>query len=240
MTVQIRELRQRSIQTIEGTVVRIVDEDDFVLRDRTGRILVDVDLDDRLIPLTPGSVVTVIGRLDNDDPDFEALRVTRSNGVTIYDRLGSRAASFQNDYLTGGRRGDVLNGGAGNDSSQGREGNDRLIGGTGHDVLVGGLGRDTLTGGGGRDRFVYESAQQGHDLITDFSPVQDRLDLRDIFARPVYGSPQPLADYLRLQQRGRDVKVLIDPDGDAGRLGFVPLVTLTRVTVSALSPSILT
>lgn len=54
MSVPIRNLKAEKRQTLEGRVVRLVDEDDFVLRDRTGRILVEVDLDEQRKPLRLG------------------------------------------------------------------------------------------------------------------------------------------------------------------------------------------
>jgi Ca2+-binding RTX toxin-like protein len=45
---------------------------------------------------------------------------------------------------------------------------DSLTGSSGVNVLEGGRGRDRLTGGGGGDTFVYRSANEGGDTITDF------------------------------------------------------------------------
>lgn len=222
----IKSLRRGPVQTIEGTVVRI-DEDDFVLRDATGRIFVDVDLDDRRIGLTPGERVTVIGKLDGDDVEFEALRVTRRDGSVVFDALRSKPASRRHDTLIGGDRRDVLNGG---------DGNDRLLGRGGDDVLVGGFGRDVLTGGRGRDRFVYRAIQDRGDRITDFTPGQDVLDLRPLLARSEYGSAQPFTDYVRFVQRGTSTLVQLDPDGDRGTQAFTTLVTLTGVGAIALTP----
>jgi Ca2+-binding RTX toxin-like protein len=88
-----------------------------------------------------------------------------SGDDTIYgdDTLGT---------ATGGGA-DLLTGGAGKDS---------LIGGTGDDTLFGGAGVDTLTGGGGADVFKYTATNDGTDLITDFTPGNDRIQvLREKF-----------------------------------------------------------
>lgn len=235
MTVPIRNLKQKSIQTIEGTVVRLVDDDDFVLRDRTGKILVDADLDNRRLSLKPGETITVIGRLDDDDPDFDALRVTHSNGAIVYNRFRNGVGSSQDDVLTGSKRRDIFNGGTGNDQLLGRNGNDRLVGGAGDDVLIGGLGRDTALGGPGRDRFVYETVQEGGDRILDFSPASDVIDLRSIFARSEYTSTQPFTEYIRLTQVGANTQIQIDPDGNLGSQDFRELVTLTNITTNTLT-----
>jgi hypothetical protein len=48
---------------------------------------------------------------------------------------------------------------------------DTVDGGTGNDTITGGLGNDILTGGGGADTFVLSTAaNNGVDLITDFTP----------------------------------------------------------------------
>lgn len=66
---------------------------------------------------------------------------------------------FGRDVLTGSRAGNLLDG---------QGGRDVLSGGRGADQLVGGAGRDALTGGRGNDAFVFASAAQGRDTITDF------------------------------------------------------------------------
>lgn len=53
---------------------------------------------------------------------------------------------------------------------------DTLSGGDGDDTINGGPGNDTLRGGGGADIFRLR-AGEGQDLILDFNPAQDRLDL---------------------------------------------------------------
>lgn len=208
MSVPIRNLKTGRRQTIEGRVVRLVDEDDFVLRDRTGRILVEVDLDDQLLPLRPGERVKVVGRLDRDDFDFDAERVTRPNGSVIYDRFRTRTASTAND---------------------------RLLGTAGKDVLVGGTGRDTLIGGADSDRFVYQTMQEGGDRILDFSTREDVIDLRPLFARFDKTSVQPATDYLRFNQMGADTQVQIDPDGSRGDRSFSTLVTLNNIAADTLT-----
>ena len=83
------------------------------------------------------------------------------------------------DTLIGTADDNVLNGGAGHDTLLGLAGNDTLTGGTGNDTLTGGTGNDTLTGGTGNDTFVFR-AGFGHDVITDFNPDEDALDLGDL------------------------------------------------------------
>lgn len=116
------------------------------------------------------------------------IRVSASDG-----RGGSLADTFQlmvNEApagaptLQGSAGNDRLIGTSANESLLGLDGADNLVGGAGHDTLVGGLGRDTLTGGEGVDTFrfdtlhdSYRNGSPSNDLITDFDPATDRIDL---------------------------------------------------------------
>jgi len=64
------------------------------------------------------------------------------------------------DTLTGLAVADELRGGAGNDTINGLAGDDRI---------VGGAGADTLTGGADNDTFVFDTAPNAVDTITDFN-----------------------------------------------------------------------
>ncbi|HEY9815768.1 MAG TPA: M10 family metallopeptidase C-terminal domain-containing protein, partial [Candidatus Obscuribacterales bacterium] len=80
-----------------------------------------------------------------------------------------------------GRSGsDRLFGGGCNDRLIGDSGNDVLNGGGGNDVLIGGPGNDTLIGGPGKNIFVFERLNHGVDVIEDFKPGHDRIDLRSL------------------------------------------------------------
>lgn len=103
------------------------------------------------------------GGLDND----------RLYGEGGNDRLEGNGGD---DLLDGGDGLDGLFGSTGNDTLIGGAGDDRLFGGAGHDRLDGGTGNDTMFGGGGADRFVF-AAGHGDDLIRDFDPGADILEL---------------------------------------------------------------
>jgi hypothetical protein len=69
-----------------------------------------------------------------------------------------------------------------------------------------------LTGAGGADRFVYSSAADGNDTITDFLPADgDVIDLSAVLA----GTSRLLADYVRVTRSGADALLEIDADGGA-------------------------
>jgi len=72
------------------------------------------------------------------------------------------------------------------DSLTGTSGASTIIGGGGADTIKGGGGADILTGGQGPDRFIFaaltDSAPSARDLITDFVPGSDIIDLSAIDA----------------------------------------------------------
>ncbi|MEC7764480.1 MAG: calcium-binding protein [Pseudomonadota bacterium] len=85
------------------------------------------------------------------------------------------------DRIFGESGDDFIKGGRGNDWLYGGTGNDVIIAGRGDDVLVGGPGHDLLTGGPGADRFVFKEA--GSNIVTDYDPREDRLDLSEAGVR---------------------------------------------------------
>ena len=87
---------------------------------------------------------------------------------------------------------DVLEGGAGNDFLHGGGSNDTIRGGDGNDTLHGWLGQDEMTGGAGNDVFrIGQPYSLGpffrtgfeDEVITDFAPGEDKIDLAIILSR---------------------------------------------------------
>jgi Ca2+-binding RTX toxin-like protein len=94
--------------------------------------------------------------------------------------------SQQKDEITGGSERDHIEGKGGNDFIEGLGGNDYLegnagrdtiIGGAGVDIIVGGRHVDFLTGGGGHDIFLYNSSDDGGDVIYDFDVNEDIFNI---------------------------------------------------------------
>ncbi|MGK7921681.1 MAG: calcium-binding protein [Trichodesmium sp.] len=131
------------------------------------------------------------------------------NGGSGNDRL---IGNNGNDNLIGDTGSDTLIGGSGNDTLNGgnngflSNGSDILNGGSGNDTLNGGfdINSDTLIGGSGRDTFdvsgtadfvrIYgiEPTIPIVDVVTDFNPSQDSLDVdsgRNISVRQVTNEP---------------------------------------------------
>jgi Ca2+-binding RTX toxin-like protein len=145
------------------------------------------------------------------------------------------------DTMFGDGGQDFLSGGVGDDVLYGNFANDELRGDQGNDTLDGGEGNDTLTGGGGSDRFDFVAVDQGKDLVTDFAPSLDTINLSSIFAGAGYDSTTPFADYVELVD-GTDstfgvsgTAINVDPDGDAGNAAFVTVAFLDGVASENLS-----
>jgi uncharacterized protein len=117
----------------------------------------------------------------------------------------------------------------------GTAGRDALVGTPGDDVISGGEGADTLTGGAGRDVFVYASMRDAGDVITDFLPGTDRIDLSALLAS--IGVPAATAwtsGVVRLVASGGNTLLQIDTDGSAGSAAPRVLATLRAVAPSAI------
>ncbi|HYX19136.1 MAG TPA: hypothetical protein VE944_33250 [Nostoc sp.] len=85
--------------------------------------------------------------------------------------------------IDGGSNDDKLVGGKGNDILFGSSGKDTLIGNIGNDYLHGDTGNDYLKGGAGLDKFAFATGSKfdinelGVDIISDFNPKQDKIQL---------------------------------------------------------------
>ncbi|MGD1880614.1 MAG: Ig-like domain-containing protein [Kiloniellaceae bacterium] len=121
--------------------------------------------------------------------------------------LGDRG----DDILDGGDDDDHLDGGRDDDLLTGGQGDDTLVGGRGEDTLDGGAGDDVLTGGQDDDLFVFD-AGSGFDVITDFKPGDDLIQLNGF----------SIADFDDLldaaENDGGDVVITLDDGFDELRL----------------------
>ncbi|GJE35493.1 M10 family metallopeptidase [Methylobacterium oxalidis] len=107
-------------------------------------------------------------------------------GFTIANPNGAAGAVIEN--AVGGAYADTINGNEAANTLTGNGGNDTLNGFGGADRIIGGRGADVMTGGAGADTFVFAQAAESapgsktRDIITDFSPGEDHIDLKGLGA----------------------------------------------------------
>lgn len=84
----IAEAQRGTVVTVQGTVERITDEDEFRLSDSSGSILVYIGPD--LVPADVGETVAVTGLVDDDlfaPREIYARSLTRADGTVVtFDR----------------------------------------------------------------------------------------------------------------------------------------------------------
>lgn len=120
----------------------------------------------------------------------------------------------------------------------GTAGRDVIVGTSGDDIITGGIGADTLTGGAGGDTFVYASLRDAGDVITDFTPYADRIDLSALLANIGVSPANAIAGgYVRVVDITGGANLLIDTDGSAGPAVARPLATLKGLTAKQIVPA---
>ena len=140
----------------------------------------------------------------NADDTFSRGDFSPGNKV-IFAEGGNDSISLSgvagNHYIDGGAGSDILFGGSGADRIDGGSDDDNLLGGNGDDILFGSSGKDILsgdngndylqgdsgddilTGGAGSDKFAFATGSKfdirelGVDIINDFTPDQDKIQL---------------------------------------------------------------
>ncbi len=192
----------------------------------------------RSIALVDMSAVTAADLADPVHPTAEGyLKIAEAWKAaldTVPIELGSYAFDRDSldgiENLVGSNFDDHLAGSAGANRLAGGLGDDHLAGRGGDDILDGGGGIDVMTGGAGADRFIWDAADLGAgvDVITDFDPSADSLDVVDALIGPA-GPAAPSAEWIRYRDEGEDTIVSVDRDGAGDRHGFLDLVRLEGV-----------
>ncbi|MFY7866835.1 ExeM/NucH family extracellular endonuclease [Roseateles sp.] len=119
---------------------------------------------------------------------------------------------------------------------KGTPGRDVINGTEGDDLIEGGAGADTLTGGKGRDQFVYNSMIDAGDVITDFTPADDLLDLSRLMRSLSIVSGDPLASgHVVCNNISGAAVIGINPTGAGSLIRSRPLVQLKGLSCDKLS-----
>ncbi|MGF6202373.1 beta strand repeat-containing protein, partial [Pseudomonas laurylsulfatiphila] len=158
------------------------------------------------------------------DLSLLAAQNTFGAGTDTLTAIENLTGSNFNDTLTGNNTNNVINGGLGNDI---------LNGGGGDDLLIGGLGNNTLTGGAGADTFQWLKDNSGHDVITDFTPGTDKLDLSQLL-QGENGTTASLDDYLHFTVTGSGASTVTSIDVSA-MAGAAPNQTIDLAGVNLAS-----
>ncbi|NMF99635.1 cadherin-like domain-containing protein [Aromatoleum toluolicum] len=119
---------------------------------------------------------TLDGAGGNDLLDFSdatgsiSFALVQGSSATPFSATGLGTDSYKNfEGIIGTAFADTLTGSSSADELRGGGGNDTIAGGDGNDRLVGGDGADILTGGSGSDTFVFNTAPNAVETITDFN-----------------------------------------------------------------------
>lgn len=131
----------------------------------------------------PGAVIVQIDRV---------RAIENVTGSALDDTLlGDDAANI----LRGLGGDDLIRGRKGDDVIDGGNGDDRLNGNRGDDTIRSGDGNDRIKGGPGADTFVFDLFEDGRNVIRDFNPEEDEIEL------------SLLGFDLSITQRGDDVVI---------------------------------
>ncbi|KAB0499813.1 retention module-containing protein [Pseudomonas vancouverensis] len=145
-------------------------------------------------------------------------------GIDTISNVENLVGSNFDDKLTGDNNNNVINGGLGNDI---------LNGGGGDDLLIGGMGNNTLTGGPGADTFQWLKGNSGHDVVTDFTPGTDKLDLSQLL-QGENSTAASLDDYLHFTVTGSGASLVTSINVSA-MAGAAPTQTIDLAGVNLAS-----
>ncbi|MDZ8085730.1 MAG: calcium-binding protein [Nostoc sp. DedQUE12b] len=125
--------------------------------------------------------------LDGGDGNDFLSAINTSGENTLNGGVGDDTldvSSSADNILDGGDGNDSLiaSPSTGNNTLKGGNGNDTLRGGFGDAIIIGGKGNDRLFGEGGTDTFVFNSFDEGLDLIRDFGSINELNELIQVSA----------------------------------------------------------
>ncbi|WP_028105015.1 beta strand repeat-containing protein [Pseudoduganella violaceinigra] len=130
-----------------------------ILRGGTGNDTLDGKGGNDLLDFSDGAAGITFTLVNNGSGTVFATGAANL-GTDTYSGFEGVIGTAYADTLTGSASADQLRGGGGNDAINGLAGDDRIVGGTGADILTGGADNDT---------FVFDTAPNAVDSITDFN-----------------------------------------------------------------------
>ena len=188
-----------------------------------------------IVNLAKGTAVTKLGIFTDKFSGFENI-----HGSQTFDEL---TGDDKTNVIDGDNGNDEIWGEGGDDIIIGANGKDTIKGGDGDDRITGGIEDDDLWGGNGRDTFVFESMSDSGtkegmvDLIKDFKPGADRIDLSLIDASEakagnqafvlVNGSEFTAEGQIRASQYGSYTVIEINTSGKSGADMIIALENFT-------------
>ena len=212
----------RAIASLNGLTVAsgellvdVLKQDSYLIFDRTKEVLKASELDH-----PRSQVLTIIGESRND----------RINGADKQNRGGNEERVYGmggNDVINTRQGRDELHGGSGNDTLNGGNGADRMYGDGGDDRIIMADHGDWAEGGSGSDRFIIMTMGRGGSeparvTIADFTPGEDKIDLRNFDGTNMRKGDQPL----------RVVEYAMYTDGQSDlEKGFVNDLTPGGITI---------
>ncbi len=157
-------------------------------------------------------------------PTIPRRSIPKNFNDVIYGEAGNDTieGGSGNDYIHGGDHVDILSGGSGDDLINGGAAHDIINGGTGYDRLIGGAAKDTFIFNRGDVLELIDGTLHSSDVILDFNPFEDTLDLQDLVVlstdgKLVYedntlgGAPGEVL----FRELNGNMQLLIDFEGDA-------------------------
>ncbi len=172
------------------------------------------------------------GRDDRDDvvfaKDGNDIVNGHDGGDTLHGENGNDTlyGNDDSDKLYGGNGHDTLYGEDDSDKLYGGAGNDKLYGSNGNDILNGGLGQDILQGGKGSDTFVFSERPDVYDILSDFDPDNDKIDIDSLLGKNGISTIKTVSDGYGLY---------VDYDGAGAQKAVLVTVFEDKVTSSDLN-----
>ena len=157
-----------------------VETDEQVSASTEEMLLDDSELSSDEVPTEePNNISAELNELqDSSSGDDVSMEVVADNTLTGGAEADTLIGSESNDLIRGAGGNDIIHGYGGDDYLFGSTGDDIIHGDTGNDTLNGNEGENFLLGGDGSDLFVLTT--EGNNIVADFEPGIDRLQLSQI------------------------------------------------------------